>query len=277
MSLFAMFWGFGKTWLAASRAVLLRQRAGVVAAVFLATLAAALSLPGSVSAQADPCNVPGDPDAINSKECVCHGVDDFAYAPMKMTLEADPYASPPNSDGGPVAYDDGRVGTGRPVYDPLSGTWVSHDPVNLPDLSIAPWGVLAEEPADPAGSTVADSERPRYDVVLQTNDRYNELCAFSYFRENMGRLWRFGVALGGVAAAISLAWAGVAYMQDSASYGDAMRVRMAIFRVVIGLAVLALALVIWNVMDAYLISHVDSWSWEQEFYDFRGLHGGSER
>lgn len=247
-----------------------RRPALWAAAIAVALSAAWLLAAGEVSAQVgNPCAG----DGINSRECICHNVDSFAVTPMKMTVDFDI-----DGDGVvPDAYDGtrARTTTGRAEFDEFSGQWVSDD--DSKPLDLAPWGEEAEEPANPAGTTVQDSDRPAYDAVLVTNDRYNELCAFSYFRENLGRIWRFGVVLGGIAAAISLAWAGVAYMQDSASVGDAMRVRMAMLRVIMGLAVLALALVIWNVMDSYLISHVDSWSWEQDFYDFRGLHGGSER
>lgn len=248
----------------------LRRSRQVLLLLAVAVVAGWAAAPGAVAAQnLNPCAG----DGINSRECVCQSIDSFAVTPMKMTVDFDI-----DGDGSvPDAYDGTRASTttGRAEFDEYTGQWVSDD-ADKP-LDLAPWGTEAEEPANPAGTTVQDSDRPAYDAVLLVNDRYNELCAFSYFRENLGRLWRFGVALGGVAAAISLAWAGVAYMQESASVGEAMRVRMAMLRVLMGLAVLALALVIWNVMDGYLISHVDSWSWEQDFYDFRGLHGGSER
>lgn len=263
----------------AARLLLARPRLGLAVLGLALVLCGVLAAPGSAWAQqVNPCDNPNDPDAINSKECICQAVDDFALVPMKLTERADPYSSPPSGTGGPVAYDgvNQESTTGRPVYNPATGLWVSHS-ATLPDLSVAPWGTAAEESADPAGATPTNAERPAYDLVLETNDRYNELCAFSYFRENLGRIWRFAVALGGVAGAISLAWGGVAYMQDSASMGDAVRVRMAMLRVILGMTILALALVIWNLMDAYLITHIESWSWEQEFYDFRGLHGGSER
>lgn len=252
----------------AAGALLRLRRLLPLAVLALATGLSALFLPGATAwAQVgNPCAGEG----IDSRECVCHAVDDFAAVPMKMTVAFDI-----DGDGNyPDAYNDQRDHTtGAPVYDEATGLWVSN--LEGVPLSVASWGTEPLAAADPAnGVSVESGDLPSHDMVLELNDRYNELCAFSYFRENLGRVWRFGVALAGVAAAISLAWGGVAYMQDSASYGDAARIRMAMLRVLMGLAVVALALVVWNAVDGFLITHVDSWSWDQRFYDFSGLTGG---
>ena len=246
-------------------------RAGFVVPALALAAAGLLAffLPGaSASAQVgNPCAGEG----IDSRECICHAIDDFAAVPMKLTITHD-FDSP--ADGSyPDAWDDQRTATtGRAVFNGETGLWESDTPGR--PLSVAPWGTEELPAADPENPpNVISTNRPSHDMVLVLNDRYNELCAFSYLRENLGRVWRFAVILAGAAAAISLAWGGVAYMQDSASYGDAARIRMAMLRVLMGLAVVGLALVAWNAMDGFLFTHVDSWNWDQQFYDFRGLTG----
>ena len=60
---------------------------------------------------------------------------------------------------------------------------------------------------------------------FMVDDRYNQRCAMSYFRENQRRLWVFAVWLGAGFTVISLIWGGVAYMQNAASGVELSRIR----------------------------------------------------
>ena len=100
------------------------------------------------------------------------------------------------------------------------------------------------------------------------NPLYKQHCTLSYFREDLRRLWYFAAALGGGFAALSLAWAGVMYMQHSASGVDLTRSRMMIMRVLLGVLILAFAFVVWEGLGDMLLDTLDPWSQDRSvFYD----------
>ena len=99
---------------------------------------------------------------------------------------------------------------------------------------------------------------------------YAQHCAMSYFRENQRRLWVFAVALGAVFSVLSLIWIGVTYMQYSASGVELSRARALLMRVIIGLVIMACALLIWEGLNEYLFSGVESWTQNRGvFYDLK--------
>ena len=106
--------------------------------------------------------------------------------------------------------------------------------------------------------------------MFAVDDRYAQHCAMSYFRENQRRLWVFAVALGAAFSVLSLIWIGVTYMQYSASGVELSRARALLTRVIIGLVILACALLIWEGLNEYLFSGVESWTQNRGvFYDLK--------
>ena len=108
------------------------------------------------------------------------------------------------------------------------------------------------------------------DLQFMVDDRYNQRCAMSYFRENQRRLWVFAVWLGAGFTVISLIWGGVAYMQNAASGVELSRIRGMLTRVLVGFVILACALLIWDGVSGALFYGVDSWTQDREvYYDLR--------
>ena len=106
-------------------------------------------------------------------------------------------------------------------------------------------------------------------LVPALNDRYGQHCALSYVREDLRRLWYFLAAVGGLLAAMSFAWAGVMYMQDSASGGDISRSRAVMVRVVIGMVFLGSSVLVWENLSGLLVSHLDTWTLNfDRYYEF---------
>ena len=114
-----------------------------------------------------------------------------------------------------------------------------------------------------------DPRDPPSDLFFSADDDYGQNCALSYFRENLRRLWYFAAALGGGLAAISLTWAGVAYMQNSSSGVDLSKNRAMIMRIVVGLVILACSYMIWEAASGMFLGHLDTWSLDPDtFYRF---------
>ena len=136
-----------------------------------------------------------------------------------------------------------------PVFDRDTGVWSGEEVTNPESIEIDP---------DTGAVTSADG-----DLILVSNDHYNQQCSLSYFRENLRRLWRFGVALGAVLAAASVAWAGMVWMQESASGNDIARSRGMIIRVVIGVIVLSCSFLVWEGLADLLAGHLATWTGER--------------
>ena len=103
-------------------------------------------------------------------------------------------------------------------------------------------------------------------LLFVYNDQYGQQCALSYVRENLRRLYFFVAAVGAGFAAISMTWAGVVYMQESSSGMDLTRARGMMIRVLIGLVVLASALMGWEGVNDLLLQHVESWTQDRGTY-----------
>ena len=172
----------------------------------------------------------------NSEQCICARVRQFSLYPQFI-----------DTGGGVIGlYDsdnDGKV----PFLDPDDGLW-KDDPDEGVDVANNVAGSVATE------------------LVALPSTEYGQNCSLAYFRENLRRLWFFAVALGGGLAALSLGWAGVAYMQASASGADLSRSRMMIMRVVVGVVILACAYLIWEGASNLFLGGYDSWSLDKDVF-----------
>ena len=100
-------------------------------------------------------------------------------------------------------------------------------------------------------------------------DRYGQHCTLSYVREDLRRLWYFLAAVAGLLAAMSFAWAGVMYMQDSASGNDISRSRAVMVRVVLGMVIIGSSFLVWESVSGLLVSHLDTWTLNfDRYYEF---------
>lgn len=106
-------------------------------------------------------------------------------------------------------------------------------------------------------------------VYVQT-DEYGQQCAMSYWRENQRRLWVFGVSVAAVFTVIGMVMVGITYMQHSASGMDLSRARLQLIRIFIGVVIVACSMLVWEGVNAFLFSNLESWTFERGvFYDFR--------
>ena len=118
----------------------------------------------------------------------------------------------------------------------------------------------------PVGVEVMPLEEEKSDLQFAVDDRYNQRCAMSYFRENQRRLWVFAVWLGAGFTVISLIWGGVAYMQNAASGVELSRIRGMLTRVFVGFVILACALLIWDGISGTLFFGADFWTQDRGVY-----------
>ena len=175
----------------------------------------------------------------HSEDCICAQVRKFGFFPKKF-----------NVDGTPKD-DDNDTFTPQQVE---GGLWVDHD--NEADNY------------DAILSPTTDDLAKKSDLHFATDDRYNQRCAMSYFRENQRRLWVFAVWVGAGFTVLSLIWGGVAYMHNAASGVELSRIRGMLTRVLIGFVILACALLIWDGVSGALFYGVDSWTQDRGiFYD----------
>ena len=137
----------------------------------------------------------------NSEDCICALVRHYGYYPVEYT----------RNPGGGGTYTGALL-----AVDVTPGD--SHPPPTF-NFETGAWDGNRATPASVEAGT------PDGDLVFSKNDHYNQQCALSYFREDLRRLWRFAVALGAALAAASVAWAGVVWMQESASGNDIARSR----------------------------------------------------
>ena len=183
-------------------------------------------------------------DNPHSQDCICFEVRRFGYFPKAF----DPTRLDPDS-GEPMAKDaDGDDISPQPVE---GGLWVDGD-----------------GEADNAVGVTDEKEKAEKtsDLQFAVDDRYNQRCAMSYFRENQRRLWVFAVWLGAGFTVISLIWGGVAYMQNAASGVELSRIRGMLTRVFVGFVILACALLIWDGISGTLFFGADFWTQDRGVY-----------
>ena len=177
----------------------------------------------------------------HSEDCICAEVRKFGFFPKSFSLDDLGVVKAKDMDGDGFAP--------QPTED---GLWVD------------------EVRVEPGGAVVSEMDDGNSDLVFAVDDRYAQHCAMSYFRENQRRLWVFAVALGAAFSVLSLIWIGVTYMQYSASGVELSRARALLTRVIIGLVIMACALLIWEGLNEYLFSGVESWTQNRGvFYDLK--------
>ena len=179
-------------------------------------------------------------DNPHSEDCICAEVRKFGYFPDEFDIEGEPVDS--NEDGAfPTKTPDGVW------VDGAGGVWADGK------------GELWLEGGDPLNPVESD-------LQFAVDDRYNQRCAMSYFRENQRRLWVFAVWLGAGFTVISLIWGGVAYMQNAASGVELSRIRGMLTRVFVGFVILACALLIWDGISGTLFFGADFWTQDRGVY-----------
>ena len=182
-------------------------------------------------------------DNPHSEDCICAEVRRFGFFPKAF----DPTRL--GLDGKPMAKDDDGDGFApQPVE---GGLWEDHD-----NEAVNAVGVTDEK----------EKAEKTSDLQFAVDDRYNQRCAMSYFRENQRRLWVFAVWLGAGFTVISLIWGGVAYMQNAASGVELSRIRGMLTRVFVGFVILACALLIWDGISGTLFFGADFWTQDRGVY-----------
>ena len=179
-------------------------------------------------------------DNPHSQDCICAEVRQFGYFPKQFDAEGEPVDS--NRDDA------------LPTKTP-DGVWVD----GAGEVRVDGEGKLWLEGGDPNNPVESD-------LQFAVDDRYNQRCAMSYFRENQRRLWVFAVWLGAGFTVISLIWGGVAYMQNAASGVELSRIRGMLTRVFVGFVILACALLIWDGISGTLFFGADFWTQDRGVY-----------
>ena len=171
----------------------------------------------------------------HSEACICVNVMRYALYPIGFDLSGKPHPDPASS---PPAY---------PVFNEETGLWVGIPPTFNETTKVWEGGNLR----------------------FSYSDRYGQHCTLSYVREDLRRLWYFVAAVAGLIAAMSFAWAGVMYMQESASGGDMSRSRGVVVRVAIGLVLVGSAFGIWESTSGLLVGHLQNWTLDfNTFYEW---------
>lgn len=197
--------------------------AGAVLAVVIGLASGA----GTVQAQAgiDRFGEEACRDDPHSEACICVDVRRWGLYPIGFDSSGNPE---PDADGNHPVFDD-HEGLWRgipPTFNEVTGEW--------------------------------EGGNLRFNYF----DAYGQQCSLSYVREDLRRLWYFVAAVGGLLAAMTLAWAGVGYMQESASGGDMSKSRLVVVRVVVGMVILGGSVVIWESASGLLLSHLDTWTFD---------------
>ena len=218
--------------------MLFLRRLSLPVVLLLGFLLLPASLPGALFAQSTESllDTPACRDNPHSEACICAEVRKFGFFPEKF----EPL-------GGVIVAQDADGDGFRPTRTP-EGLWVD----------------------DPSEDDPNDPDDDPTDLQFAADDRYNERCALSYFRENQRRLWVFAVAVGAAFTVFSLIWVGVTYMQHAASGIELSRARAILTRVLIGLVILSCALLVWEGVSAVLFPGMDFWTQDRGvFYDLK--------
>ena len=209
----------------------------VLLGVLAVCVAGALAAPSGVEAQAgidlfaeEICR-----ENPHSEDCICVHVRRFGLVPIYEDGN-----DTPEPDPDPLVPEPDRL----PVFDSTGGIWLG-----------------VPQQFDEDGKWIAGN------LQFIQSDSYGEHCSLAYVREDMRRLWRFVASVSALMAAMSFAWAGVMYMQDSASGGDVSKSRGVVIRVVVGLILVGSAYIVWEGASGFTVQHLDNWT-----LDFGKLH-----
>lgn len=121
------------------------------------------------------------------------------------------------------------------------------------DGSVLAQGSDGKDPPLCRSTAEEESLRQQYHKVGGTwrssnvrTEKWKEACARRYVKHNFRVFWMVGTGIAGALTAISLAWAGFVYMQESASGGDVSQVRNLIVRSLAGFVFAGMAWVVWQ-------------------------------
>ena len=197
------------------------------------------SLPDEEVCRDDPSV---DTDGPYSEHCICAKVRKFHLYPRRFQPSTDPPGTPV-----PVNFNpDGS----KPFFNEDTDLWEGDPDGPLPSFN------------EDTGLWEGDPE----DLGLFVSDKYGQECSLSYVRENLRRAWYFLAAVGAGFAAISLSWAGVVYMQESSSGGDLSRARGMLVRVMIGVVILACALIAWEGLSGFVVDYTENWTLDRDVF-----------
>ncbi len=104
---------------------------------------------------------------------------------------------------------------------------------------------------------------------LLYNADYRRDCAFTYLEEDLRRLWQIAGLLVGALLSITVAWAGVVHMQETASGNSYARTRTILVRALVGAIIVGGCYFIVDAINVELFGIADFW-WTQEGALFDG-------
>lgn len=107
--------------------------------------------------------------------------------------------------------------------------------------------------------------------------KYRYLCSMSYLRENIRRGWSFVVLLAAGLASVSMVWCGFVYAQETSSGEQRATARLLLIRVIIGVLLVAMAYLAWDVVNGFFFAGSEGWNLDGDvFYDLDELRQGRE-
>ena len=117
-----------------------------------------------------------------------------------------------------------------------------------------------------------DVVRPGWKVSknLLYNEDYKRDCAFTYLEEDLRRMWQIAGLVVGALLSITVAWAGVVHMQETASGNSYARTRTILARAFVGAIIVGGCYIIVDAINVELFGVADFW-WTHEGALYDGL------
>ena len=163
----------------------------------------------------------------NSEDCICRGVKRISRVPAAG-----------------VVFDPGL----GPQVDTSSALW---------DPDVVPHPVWDEDSRQWTGN------EEHFEYI--PTDHYKAFCSMEYFREDLRRLLYFLIALASGLVLISVAWAAVIHMMDSATGEQRSQARTIIVRTIVGLVLIAMLFVIYDQVSGLAVGTFDIWDTDVPF------------
>lgn len=82
----------------------------------------------------------------------------------------------------------------------------------------------------------------------------------TYLREDIQRGWGFLVLLASGLASLSMVWCGFVYAQETSSGEQRATARLTLIRVIIGVLVVVLAYMAWDVVNTFFFAGDETWN-----------------
>lgn len=105
---------------------------------------------------------------------------------------------------------------------------------------------------------------------LVRNENYKRDCAFTYLEEDLRRLWQIAGMVVGALLMITVAWAGVVHMQETASGNSYARTRNILVRAFVGAILVGGLYIVVDAINIQLFGMADFW-WTQEGRLYEGI------